>query len=220
MKAFFRSFPLLLILILLQGCIDKDMTNIDENVVYKPEYSFPIGPVRYDILEVMDTLLLDSSLVGGITEEQRDSVFSFNDTYFRLPIEGIQEHSIIFESDFSSLFQSIEQGQIRSLMFRINYENQTPGELLLQVNFLDESQAAFHSLFSDGALEMIPRSSGRRDIPLTQDEIELLVNTRYIEFWYAIKLDGEGEIIQFTDQDYIYSHLAMRLALEIPFGDV
>jgi hypothetical protein len=207
------------------ACLD-DFNRYNDPVLYTPTYSIPIGPLNYSLEDIMppgslDFPIMDTSLIG-------DSIplIIYNDTlFFENPKTG---YDTMFTGpmDLSSISPNMEYTQ--SLMFRMNYSNEIPTDMGVQLYFYIGAQLV-DSLFEDGAFlisQAIPEINGNNTIPYTGRE-DIYVDSTRIDnllqvnnFLLSIHIDTYQE-----DQDIIHLYsrfgfdlqLAVRVNLLVPF---
>ena len=221
---------LVIYLIVLTGfftvsCLD-DFNRDNDPVLYTPSYSIPIGPLNYTLEEIMpyqslDSIILDTSLIG-------DSIplIIYDDSlFFGNPRTGY-DTSFTGLMDLSSISPNMDYAQ--SLMFRMNYSNQIPTDMALQMYFYDGAQLV-DSLFETGRFWIsyaVQGEDGRTTIPVYGREEVYIDSSRIDDFMQVnnfelsihVQTYREGLDILHIYSDYRFDlQLALRAELLVPF---
>lgn len=217
-------------IILLAGIISsaclEDFNKDSDPLLYTPSYSIPIGPLNYTLNDIMppealDIPILDTSIIGDTIP-----LIIYDDSlFFENPVTG---HDTIFTGSMNLSSISTNMEYARSLMFRIDYANQIPTDLYIQLYFYNGTQL-LDSLFEDGWLQIAnatPDQDGVNTIPVTGRE-EVYIDSSRIENFlqltnYALSIHvqtySEGlDIIHVYSFYSLDLQLALRAELQIPF---
>ena len=130
-------FSLFIFLFSLVSCMKDKPENFPESLVWNPELAVPIG--------------IDSF---GMNEESGfDITLLEPDTLSGLPL-WVNKREIILERSLEFDLSSVDTylDSVNQLLFRLNIYNGFPEEALAQAYFLNASNEAIDSIFSDGAL--------------------------------------------------------------------
>ncbi len=170
-------------MVLLASCL-KDMPEaLPEHIEWNAELALPIG----------------SGLFGIDAADGFDSTWLEFDTITSFP-NWIDEDSITLryrlEFDLSSINESIDD--MNQILFRINFDNGFPNELMAQCYFLDPSDNQVDSMFTSGPIpvpagrilgngETVDPSHIRQDVVFDQDRVIGLADVTQLEFQAIIR---------------------------------
>jgi hypothetical protein len=218
-------------IIILNSCIDENITNISDSLDINSCYSFPIGDVTYSInnyFESLDTLGIDTLQVDSLIVSSTDSV-EFNGMYFH-NIEPVYDTTIFSEFDFSVLDEYIDN--VVAITIVLVVSSDFPTEILIQVYFTDETQVIMDSMYVEGPL-IIPApdldSNGRplerqtaiRYCPLSEDLIDNLTDIRYILAYGAVRTIRPDEgVVKFYPEYMLNIHIGARVELEFSTSEL
>ncbi len=207
------------------ACLD-DFNRDNDPMLYTPSYSIPIGPLYYTLEDIIPNELLgiplpDTSTLGDSIPliVYDDSLFFENsrtgyDTVFTGPI------------NFSEISPNMEYA--RSLMFRMNYINEIPTDLAIQMYFFNANQLV-DSLFERGGYwitqaetdqegKTVSPFTGRVEVYVDSSRIDdlLQVNNYELSVHYNTYQEGLNVIHFYSDYGFDLQ-LALRAELVVPF---
>ncbi len=216
-----------IILVVLTACVE-DFRQERDNMYYTPTYSVPIGPLSYQLDEIMSYLSLDSLITDTleIPPSGADRVLAYDDTLFYVnPIQG-HDTTISFNYDFSLLPQ--EEQYIQSAMLRVNYANGLPLRIAHQYYMFDGNDVLLDSLYDEGLVwipsaqvddmgNVVSPTPGRTETYFDSTEVRTLLQTSHFDLFLYLETYSEG-----TDTLWVYSdqiidlQLAVRTDLLVP----
>lgn len=221
---------LFMLLLSLNSCVDKDLTNFGESVYVHPEYSVPVGNETIymedivedyfaDLIEIPDTLLSNDTL----------SVFHYDSVFYYNPfiLEFEDEHTF----DFSSMADRTEY--ITSAMIRTNCINGIPARFKFQVYLFDRSWLIIDSVYKDGPMiidqaetdslgQVIkPHELWKHDTYLSKEIINRLPDVYYIYSTLSVEIENfSATYIQYLKKQQFWSQLGLRIKLDIPLHEL
>lgn len=207
------------------ACLD-DFNRLNDPMYYNPTFSVPIGPLSYTLDDIMPPEALENQIIDTSTIGDSIPLIIYNGSlFFENPRLGF-DTLFTGAMNLSSISPNMEYAQ--SLMFRINYSNEIPTDLAVQMYYYIGNQLV-DSLFENGRFwiaQAIQDPDGITTVPISGRE-ELYVDSTRIEnmmqvtnFELAIHLETYREGL---DQIRVYSdygfdlQLAMRAELLVPF---
>lgn len=214
---------------ILSSCIDKNATNIEEDIYFTPEYSFPIGETELVLDEIIDEWggILTPIDTTGLPDTT--PVFIFNELSFESPFEF--DYSIVQSFDFSSISEELDK--VTSLMIRANCVNEIPGGSIIQVFFLDAGLQVIDSLYKDGRFTInaatvddegyFLQSSElwKFDTYLSSGEVNKLQEVKNIRIDATLNIENLlGKEIYFFSGQKFWFQLGLRVGLEIPLNEI
>lgn len=218
-------------IIILNSCVDENITNISDSLDFNSYYSFPVGDVTYSInnyFESLDTLGVDTLQVDTLIVSSSDSV-EYNGMFFH-NIKPAYDTTILSEFDFSILDEYSDN--IRAVTIVLVVTSDFPTEIRTQVYFTDESQVIMDSMYVDGPL-IIPApdidNNGRpldrqtviRYCPLSEDLINNLTDIRYILAYGAVRTIRPDEgVVKFYPEYMLNIHIGARVELEFSTSEL
>ncbi|MBN1415836.1 MAG: hypothetical protein JW973_12100 [Bacteroidales bacterium] len=134
-----KNHIILLVLLIVWGCIDENITQVSEDLEITSSYSIPVGPLTYDINDYLENL-------DSLNVPWPDSLY-YNDTLYP------NYRSYLIRDDIKSFnFNQITENLdiIEAIMFRLIISNGYPTGALTQVYFADGDNVYVDSLFADG----------------------------------------------------------------------
>ena len=209
----------LLILFIGVSCIKNDLEEIDENLVFSPEYSFPIGDKTVCLEEFINKSPVPITDTVGIPIEQ---IFDYDGNYYYSPSTLYKTHFLKF--DFSKLSQDFDS--IQSIMFRVNSVNKIPAQCELQVYFSSGDGTDTDLMFTDGWYKIEPAqisSEGdiiaseqyKKDTYYDKDGVQKFFNKRTIIISIKLSVDNPSdEIIKYLSTQSLDIQFALRFSFE------
>ncbi len=211
--------------ILAVACLD-DFNRDNDPVLYTPSYSIPIGPLNYNLEDIMPYESLDVPILDTSAIDDSIPLIIYDDTlFFENPGTG---HDTIFTGGMNLLAISPNLEYARSLMFRMNYSNEIPTDLAVQLYFFNGNQIV-DSLFENGRFwitNAVQNEDGRTTIPFSGRE-EVYIDSSKIEDYIQINNFVLSIHVQTyregMDRIHAYSYfgfdmqLAFRAELLLPF---
>lgn len=206
--------------VIIQSCIDEDLSNISDNVLVRQELSLPMGPRS---IKLKDFLLRDTSNVPGTFGS-----FYYNGYKYPLSIATFFARDYV---NFNLSSSSSKVEWIKRLILRIAIENSFPTSAKVQF-YLNQNSVVTDSVFLNGPVNiyaasvkpdgtLIDKSVQVYDIPFEGDRLtrlkqsELLISSAWIDMQnpqvYPIRLSA---------QTYIQLNLAAQMLLEYNINDV
>ncbi len=229
LKILFQS--LVIFIILINSCVDENITNISDSLDINSCYSFPVGDVSYSInnyFESLDTIQLDSMEIDSAIVSASDSV-QFNGIFY-FNIKPVYDTTTLSTFDFSVLHGHIDK--IRAITIVLIVSSDFPTETRTQVYFTDESYNIMDSIFADGPLIVPPpdldnsgipldRPPEIRYCPLSDSIIEDLMNIRYILAYGAVRTTRpDAGVVKFYAEYMLNIHIAARVELEFSTSEL
>lgn len=220
MKYIFYTFCVLILLI--AGCIDENITNVSENLEITSSYSLPVGQAEYDINEYLDALKWSPF-------PWHDSLY-YNDTLYPNYLEYVDEYDIK-EFDFSRLGENLDM--IESVMLRIIIDNGYPTKAISQVYFTDIAMAyVIDSVFANGPLMIEPAAIDNNglvvepyqdifDVYMPQHFINNMADIRYVSIFSRVYTtrDDMPHARFYTDYK-LKVHIGIRVGLRYNIKDL
>ncbi|MBN2524043.1 MAG: hypothetical protein JXB24_12290 [Bacteroidales bacterium] len=207
------------------ACLD-DFNRSNDPMYYNPTFSVPIGPLNYTLDDIMPPEALENQIIDTSTVGDSIPLIIYNSSlFFENPGLGF-DTLFTGAMNFSSISPDMEYAQ--SLMFRINYANEIPANLAIQMYFYIDNQLV-DSLFENGSFwvaQALQIPDGITTIPFSGREEQYVDSTRIqnmmqvTNFELAIHVETYREGL---DQIRVYSYygfdlqLAMRAELLVPF---
>lgn len=196
--------------IILSGCY-KDIEPIPDNARISPSFAFPIGVAEFSVGKSFTTIgLPEINLTEPVPDWARYHYIQFSET---IPL------------DLSAVYDDAEI--ITYLAFRINVWNQLPVEGSFQGYFYDAGDVILDSLNRE-ALLIVPQgriaSTGnvlsegylKRDIPFSQERIELLRNAKKLTITSRVRLDlAKASDFQFFEILKVRTQLGVRVDFDL-----
>ncbi len=203
------------------SCI-KDITNLDQGVVFSPYYSLPIGQNSIDMEMIYEAPGFDTILVADSTPD--DSVFIYNGHRYYLTENNIYFDTLLTqEVDFSFLDEIINDAV--SVNFRLYIESSIPSEITFQTYFRDDNGDLLFALLHDPGL-VIPTSSNESKISLiydtdelTEEEIISFPKINSLDFYYGISIQSSLEGATYWEEQYFQVELGIKVGLLREIGD-
>lgn len=207
------------------ACLD-DFNRYSDPVLYNPSYSIPIGPLDYTLEDIMPHEALDIPVLDTSVIEDTVPLIIYDDSLFFVNPRTGYDTLFTGEMNLSEISPNMDYAQ--SLMFRMNYSNEIPTDLAVQMYFYNGRQIV-DSLFEDGRFwiaNAIQIENGITTIPVSGREEFYIDSTRIEDF---LQIDNFILTIHVQtyregmDRLHIYSHfgfntqLALRAKLLIPF---
>ena len=217
-----------IIMLILSGfsCTKNLNKTINNDILYRPEYSLPIGPLNYTLNDIMPKVVLgfpvDTSLIPDTIP-----LITYDDIIFPDPFG--HNATFLVPYDFSTL--TSQANQIKSLMFRVNYVNEMPTYSDLQVYFMNSTGAILDSLYNDALFRLeaadidqdgnvIQYYNGQNDTYLDSVKIRHLVNSQFLRINMFIATNRtDQKVVRFYSDMEIRLQFAIRAKLEIPLGN-
>jgi hypothetical protein len=215
-------FFIYILIILVAGCVDENITNISENMEITSSYSLPVGQAEYDINEYLD----------GLKESifpWPDSLY-YNDTLYPNYLEYVEEFDIK-EFDFSRLGENLDK--IESIMLRIIIDNGYPTKAISQVYFTDMAMSyLIDSVFSTGPHVIEPAKiddNGRVvepyheffDVYMSQQFIDNMADIRHVNIFSRVFTSRNDILHTKLYSDYrLKVHIGIRVGLRYNIEDL
>lgn len=225
-----KIFLVVIIVIFLSGCIDKDLGNINNTLNYTPEYSLPIGNDTIVMSEMVEEYFGDL-IFWPDTNLIPDTAFVlyYNSKFYT----GVQTFEFVGEMplNFTAFTENVDYAT--SLMLRVNSVNNIPARAFTQYYLLDVSHNIIDSIYHNGPLE-IPSaevdSTGRviktgevwkSDVYVDTNTLSRLADVYYLRSVSRIELVNYNiKNIQYLADQKIWLQLAFRIKLDIPLHEI
>lgn len=203
------------------ACYDKDITNIENTLIYTPEYSVPIGSDGFLMADVVSSSTFDT--IPADSANWNDTlIFEYNDRYYYLPEDATWD--TVFYEYFNFAESQEWLDQVTELMFRLNFRNGITGNVLTQVHFLDANQQELFQLFDDSGL-FIPTANAetptihQEDVYLTEEELEMLPQVRFFQAHFRLYIQNIAEGVRYFPYQEFNMQMGIRAALEIDLNE-
>ncbi len=205
----------------LNSCIDKEKFNLDNNTLYHPEFSIPLGKTEFLMEDYEDVL-------GGFIQIQ-DTIIPTDTTAFFYENEFYQLPGVIttrHKEPFSLNMSEDNSDYIKSLMFRTNVLNEIPTEMSLQIYFVNINEDTIASLFDEpleieaaivnGEGEIIEIAKEREDTFFDEYEIDDIIETKWIIIETNVYLCNNPDgFTNFYSYQTLTVQLGARIGIEI-----
>jgi len=207
------------------ACLD-DFNRSNNPMYYNPTFSIPIGPLSYTLEDIMPPEALENQIIDTSTIGDSIPLIIYNGSmFFENPRLGF-DTLFTGTMDLSSISPNMEYAQ--SLMFRMNYSNEIPTDLAVQMYYYIGNQLV-DSLFENGrfwiaqavqdqdGITTVP-ISGREEVYVDSSRIENMVQVTNFELAIHVETyrEGLGRIRVYSDYGFDLQ-LAMRAELLVPF---
>ncbi|MBN1118084.1 MAG: hypothetical protein JXA77_12810 [Bacteroidales bacterium] len=218
------------VIFLFSACIDDDIKNIEDNVIFSPEYSIPVGSDSVTMAEVVDNYPFDLILIPDSLDNLDSlNIFLFDSSSYFSPVYF--DYSSDYTYNLGGIANKIDY--ITSLMLRLNCINGIPARVQLQVYFLNQFEIALDSVFQDGRMIIEAATTNdegevidkyklfKHDIYLDQEFIDIMSQTTTVRVSSRIELVNFNvrHIRYFSENDF-WMQLGVRFKLELPVNDV
>lgn len=220
----------LFIFLLIESCYDKDLVNISDTVYYSPEFSMPIGQNDFfleDVISGLDEDLIEIPDTAGLPDSV--PIFIYDGIVYENPV--VLEHTSIESFDFSTISENLEH--VISLMLRTNCVNEVPGELNVQIYFLDANFVPIANLCEDcfitveaatideGGNLIKPGILTEHDIYFNEDEINAFAFVRHIRIDVVLNVENLiGKSVKYYPDQEFAVQLGFRVKFDIPLHEI
>jgi hypothetical protein len=207
------------------ACLD-DFNRENDPVYYTPSFSIPIGPLKYTLEDIMPPESLDIPILDTSAIDDSIPLILYDDSLFFVNPTTGYDTSFTGEMDLTAISPNMQYAQ--SLMFRMNYSNEIPTDLAVQMYFFNGNQIV-DSLFENGRIWIAyatQTEDERITIPVTGRE-EVYVDSSRIEDFLQINNYALSIHVQTyregLNRIHVYSYsgfdmqLALRAELLVPF---
>lgn len=222
---------LFLFVILLNSCVDENITNISDSLDINSCYSFPVGDVTYSInnyFESLDTIRPDSIEIDSLIVSTTDSI-QFNGIYF-YNIKPVYDTTTLSTFDFSVLNNHIDK--VKAVTIVLIVDSDFPTETRIQVYFTDDSYNIMDSVYADGPMVISPPDLDNNGIPLdrppeirycslSEGLIDNLMDIRYILAYGAVRTTRpDAGVVKFYAEYMLNIHIGARVELEFSTSEL
>jgi hypothetical protein len=207
------------------SCLDNFNRDLD-TLYYHPSYSVPIGPLAYELPEIMPPQAL-TGLPDSLTLPDSIGVLIYDDSLFFINPHAGYDTVFSVPFDLQAVFEQPEY--IVSLMIRSIISNGLPVGTSLQLYFTEMNGQVTDSLYADGAVsvESAAVSSDHSvvfpyyttiDTYLDSLQIQNLTRSSGLNLYIHLQTLQPG-----NDTLHVYSgqkfetHLGIRAGLNVPF---
>jgi hypothetical protein len=210
-----------LFFLMMTGCIDENILEVSKDIEITPSYSFPLGPLAYNINEYLESL-------DTVSTPWPDSLF-YNDTLYPNYFPYLAQNGINY-FNFNALVNDIDR--IENIMFRMIVSNGYPTLTITQVYFADENQVPLDSAFTDGPHVLQPAAINADGIVTAPDVeiVDVTMSPYFIQNMGNIRYVIIQSIIYTTRSDipqvkfytrYAYNiNIAVRIQLRLNTGEL
>jgi len=207
------------------ACLD-DFNRDNDPVYYTPSFSIPVGPLDYTLEDIMPPGALDIPVLDTSAIDDSVPLIIYDDSLFFVNPRTGYDTIFTGEMNLSAISPNMQYAQ--SLMFRMNYSNEIPTNLAVQMYFFNGNQI-IDSLFADGriwianAIQNEDKSttipvSGREEVYIDSTRIDDFLQVNNFTLSIHVETYREG-----MDRIQVYSYfgfdmqLALRAELLVPF---
>lgn len=221
MKTAIKYSCLIFFAVLLYSCYDKDILNIENKIVFTPEYAVPVGSDSFIMEDIVTAASFDT--IPADSSHWHDSIiFQYNDRYYYLPPDAWFDTVLVKEFNFAQIQEWLDRATY--LMFRLNLQNAIPGNVVSQIEFLNINNDPLFSLFNDPGLHVPPGDVEtpailQEDVYLSEEEMDMLKSVVRIRIYFRIYIDDiSSGVSYYPDQNFILQ-LGLRVGLELNAND-
>lgn len=210
--------------IFLTSCINSTITNIDDSLVYNPEFSIPLGYDTLSFEQMEEEILVLDLPIDTAALPDSFPILQYNDFFYYF--SDTLSQTFITALDFSNIVN--DTYVIKQATIRLNFSNGFPNKIGFKLEFEAQNNLPLFTLFEDDrplvveAAELdsegdvvAPFLLYKYDIPLSEEQISLLSDARYISTTINIyPPSDEVELVKFYPDYDIGFQVGIRIEIE------
>lgn len=197
------------------SCVDNNVANLDNSLIFTPEYSVPIGFGEFTMADAIASPGFDT--IPADTANWSDSLyFEYDSNYYYLPTDAIFDTILHDDFDFSLIGNWLDNATY--LMFRMNLDNGIPGDVLLQVAFLDINNTIVFVLFDNSGIEIPAATTNsssfrQNDTYLSLEEINSLRDVRQINVYIRLNIENLAKGVSYSPDQFFKFQMGLQVGL-------